>query len=252
MASWLGDFPCLKRELASLEIMEEVASTNDHLKWDEILEYEAVLTGHQSAGRGRLGREWVLVPNEGVAFSFVVPKLSSLKQHWLPLVVGAALANAARFLGFDRAVLKWPNDVLIEERKISGILCEKRADDRVIVGIGLNLDFAGATRPSPGAASLGEFAEVSHFLVDNLLAKVVASVKIFCEALEKDSQILAHGLVTTVLATIGREVSVQDVKGTAWRGLALSLTKEGHLLVREETTGEQRVIVASDVLHLRQ
>ena len=252
MASWLGDFPCLKRELVSLEILAEVPSTNDHLKPDEVSEYAAVLTGHQTAGRGRLGREWVLISNEGVAFSFVVPRLSSLQQSWLPLFVGAALVRTARFLGFDGAVLKWPNDVLIEERKIAGILCEVRADNRIVVGIGLNLEFAGRTPPSSGAASLGEFAEVSHFLVDNFLAKVVASVKVFCEASEQVSRIMALGLVSAVLATIGREVSVQDVEGTAWRGFALSLTEEGHLLVREETTGEHRVVVASDVRHLRQ
>ena len=252
MGSWSGDFPSLRRELAVLEILPEASSTNDVLKSEQHFDYSGVLTGHQISGRGRLGRSWVSAPDQGLALSFVVPTLSPRQQQWLPLVTGAALITAAHSKGIPSAQLKWPNDVLVEERKLAGILCEVRTDGRVIVGTGINIDFAGGEPPSPGATSLAAHAQVSHVLVDNLLANLVASVRAFCEESEQEALIAARKMVNGVLATLGRRVSVLEVQGTEWKGLALSLTEDGHLLVREAETGGQRAVIASDVRHLRQ
>ena len=252
MIEWWGEFPHLHQKLSGLRILSEVPSTNDFLRGKELPDYAAVMTNHQTAGRGRLGRTWVSRPGQGLAFSFIVPKLSPRRRQWLPLIVGANLVSLTRALGVDGAELKWPNDVLVYERKLAGILCEVRTDGRVIVGIGINIDFAGGEAASPGAISLAECAQVSQSLVDILLANLVTSVRIFCGALEQEDLSEARDIVNRVLATLGREVSVHEVQGTKWRGLALSLTNDGHLLVRESVTGGERVVVASDVRHLRQ
>lgn len=252
MANWSGEFPCLRQELTNLEILPEASSTNDALKAEGCADWTAVLTDHQSAGRGRLGRTWVLAPGQGLALSFVVPTLSFRRQPWLPLAAGAALVMAARSHGIANTELKWPNDVLVGEQKLAGILCEVRTDGRAIVGIGVNIDFAGGQPPSSGATALAEWAQVSHPLVDELLQKTVTFVRAFCEAPEREGVRLAHETVNSVLATLGREVSVHEVQGTEWRGLAISLTADGHLLVSEKITGDPRIVVASDVRHLRQ
>ena len=252
MTKWLGDFPFLRQQLAGLEILVETHSTNDVLKSDALADYTAVLTDHQTAGRGRMGRTWVSTPGHGLAFSVLVPGTSPSQQSWLPLVAGASVAIAARAQGAMNAELKWPNDVLVEERKLAGILCEVRPDGRVIVGIGVNVDYSTRGLPSEEATSLAEFGEVPPQSIDALLATVVRSLRQFLETPKSRALTLAEGSVRDVLATLGREVSVHELEGTVWSGVAHGLTDEGHLVVRESVTGDERIVVASDVRHLRQ
>lgn len=252
MTKWLGDFPLLRQQLAGLEILGETNSTNDVLKSEALADYTAVLTDYQTAGRGRMGRTWVSAPGHGLAFSVLVPGTSPSQQSWLPLVAGASVVGAARAQGAVNAELKWPNDVLVEERKLAGILCEVRPDGRVIVGIGLNVDYSTGGLPSEEATSLAEFGEVSPQSIDALLATVVSSLREFVDLPEPGALSLAKGSVEDVLATLGREVSVHDLEGTVWRGVAQALTDEGHLVVRDSVTGGERIVVASDVRHIRQ
>ena len=252
MTEWLGDFPFLRQQLAGLEILAETHSTNDVLKSDEFADYSGVVTDHQTAGRGRMGRTWVSAPGQGLAFSVLVPGTSPSQQSWLPLVAGACVVVAARARGAMNAELKWPNDVLVVERKLAGILCEVRPDGRVIVGIGVNVDYSTGGLPSEEATSLAEFGEVSSQSIDALLATVVRSLREFVETPARGALTLAKASVEEVLATLGREVSVHDFDGTVWSGVAHGLTDEGHLVVRESVTGDERIVVASDVRHLRQ
>ena len=252
MTKWLGDFPLLRQQLAGLEILAETDSTNDALKSEALADYTAVLTDHQRAGRGRMGRTWVSAPGHGLAFSVLVPGTSPSQQSWLPLVAGASVVGAARAQGAMNAELKWPNDVLVEGRKLAGILCEVRPGGRVIVGIGVNVDYSTGGLPSEEATSLAEFGEVSPQSIDALLATVVSSLRQFLETPKSRALTLAEGSVEDVLATLGREVSVHELEGTVWSGVAHGLTDEGHLVVRESVTGDERIVVASDVRHLRQ
>ncbi len=97
----------------------------------------------QSAGRGRLGREWLSEPGQGLLFSFLArPVLPPEMMVTLPLVAGIAMSLALRETGVD-AGLKWPNDVLIGERKVCGILCEAHTSARgiegIVIGVGVNV-----------------------------------------------------------------------------------------------------------------
>ncbi len=94
----------------------------------------------QTAGRGRLDHRWVSPPGANLLMSVVLPvgKAAPEEVATLPLVVGLAVVLAVRSLGIAGVMLKWPNDVLVEGRKVAGILCE-RNDDRVIAGIGVNV-----------------------------------------------------------------------------------------------------------------
>ena len=252
MTKWLGDFPFLRQQLAGLEILPETSSTNDVLKSDALADYTAALTDHQTAGRGRMGRTWVSTPGRSLAFSLLVPATSPSQQSWLPLVAGASVAAAVRAHGVLSAELKWPNDVLVAERKLSGILCEVRPDGRVIVGIGVNIDYPSGEMPSEEAISLAEFGEVSHHSIDIFLATVVIAIRQFLMTLWPAALTLAREHIHDVLATIGRKVSVHELDGTVWSGVAHALTGDGHLVVRDSVTRCERIVVASDVRHLRQ
>jgi len=252
MTNWLGDFPLLRQQLAGLEILVETNSTNDVLKSEALADYTAVLTDHQTAGRGRMGRTWLSAPGHGLAFSVLMPGTSPSQQSWLPLVAGASVVKAMHAQGAVNAELKWPNDVLVEERKISGILCEVRPDGRVIVGIGVNVDYSTGGLLSDEATSLAGFSEVSPQSIDVFLATVVSSLREFVETPVPGVPTMAKGSVEDVLATLGREVSIHDLDGTVWSGVAYGLTDDGHLMVRESVTAGERIVVASDVRHLRQ
>ena len=252
MTSWLGDFESLRQHVAGFKVLPETVSTNDELKSPALTDYVAVLTDHQTAGRGRMGRTWVSNPGQGLAFSLLVPQASPAQQQWLPLVVGASLVASLRNQGVLGAHLKWPNDVLVDDGKLAGILCELRQDGRVIVGIGINLDYPTVALPSEQAVSLTTFGEVSHESIDSLLANTVSTLREYLEMPMPQALILARDRVRGVLATLGREVSVYDLQGAVWTGLATGLSDEGHLVVRESVTGEERIVVASDVQHLRQ
>jgi BirA family transcriptional regulator, biotin operon repressor / biotin---[acetyl-CoA-carboxylase] ligase len=100
------------------------------------------LAEHQTAGRGRLGRVWVDEPGAGLAFSVVLrPPPPIARWPEITLVAATAVAGA---IG-DGATIKHPNDVLVDGRKVAGILAE--ASERVVLGIGVNV----GTAPWPGA-----------------------------------------------------------------------------------------------------
>jgi BirA family biotin operon repressor/biotin-[acetyl-CoA-carboxylase] ligase len=132
--------------LASLEVFESIESTNDHLM--AALPVAAgraavCLAMAQSAGRGRRGRTWVSPPGGGIylsigwTFDGVPRELASLS-----LAVGVMIKRALQTLGADRIQLKWPNDLLLDNGKLGGVLIEMRtvpSGAYVVIGIGLNL-----------------------------------------------------------------------------------------------------------------
>ncbi len=148
-------------------IAGDTASTNDdakHMVENRLISHGALLMANsQSSGKGRLGRQW-LSPQGGVFMSLVLqPGLSPARMPAASLVAGYALALALREdFGLD-AKVKWPNDVLIGGKKLSGILCEMKAGishiHYVIVGVGVNVNIAKESLPSdiePNATSMSQ------------------------------------------------------------------------------------------------
>ncbi|MFP3497230.1 bifunctional biotin--[acetyl-CoA-carboxylase] ligase/biotin operon repressor BirA [Pseudomonas sp. SIMBA_059] len=108
-----------------------------------------VLAEQQTAGRGRRGRKWVSPYAQNLYYSLVLRIEGGLRQlEGLSLVVGLAVMQALREAGVQRAALKWPNDVLVEDKKIAGILLELVGDPadicHVVLGIGINVNMQKA------------------------------------------------------------------------------------------------------------
>ena len=118
-----------------------------------------VFTTHaQTSGRGRLDRSWDSAPGSGLAVSVVLRPdvVPPARWVWLPLLVGLAVDATVHDLGVDSGV-KWPNDVLVEDRKIAGILLERVETPlgaAAVVGIGLNVSMA----PRGAAGAAGDVA----------------------------------------------------------------------------------------------
>lgn len=128
-------------------------STNDRAK--ELAQLGApsglvVTAESQTAGRGRSGRSWFSVPGGSLLYSALIRPLG--ERPLLPLAIPLAVCEAAEDLTRHRCLVKWPNDVWIDERKLAGVLIEGRPDPDpsqswAVIGIGLNLDLSGAALP---------------------------------------------------------------------------------------------------------
>ena len=102
-------------------------------------EWTLVAAGHQTQGRGRLGRTWLDEPGRALMFSFVLrPELDPGSGGLLTLLAGTSLASASSELADQRTACTWPNDLLVAGRKAGGILAESRVDgsrfEHVVIG----------------------------------------------------------------------------------------------------------------------
>jgi BirA family transcriptional regulator, biotin operon repressor / biotin---[acetyl-CoA-carboxylase] ligase len=104
-------------------------------------------TDHQTAGRGRLGRDWEDTPGSSVLVSVLLRPPAERSAPELSLVAAAATAEAVEIATSLSAQIKWPNDVMLNRRKVAGILAEMRGDD-VVIGIGVNVNQTTAELPS--------------------------------------------------------------------------------------------------------
>jgi BirA family transcriptional regulator, biotin operon repressor / biotin---[acetyl-CoA-carboxylase] ligase len=222
-----------------------------------------VVADEQTAGRGRLDRQWSSPPAAGIAVSVLLrPGDAVPDRGWvpvpprryahLPLLAGVALAESVRRMGNVDGVLKWPNDLLIGERKCAGVLAETvSAPDRapaVVVGIGLNVTLREPELPRPDATSL-QLAGASCVDRDPLLR---ALLRAFAEryALWRDAggDPVASGLIELYrfhCGTIGRTVRAELPGGEEIVGEATSVDDDGCLMVGG------RSIAAGDVIHVR-
>lgn len=252
MTSWCQDFPQTKTEFPQLDVLASADSTNRVASEINAVadSYHVVITSDQTAGRGRLGRQWISRRGESLALSVLVPTVSKEHLSWFPLVVGACLVRSLRAAGLARAQMKWPNDVLMEGGKLAGILCESHPSGRVVAGVGLNIELPGDSEPVPGSVALAEFAVVTHSLVDSIICETLVELRRWAELEPSNAEAGARALIEPVLGTLGQQVSVHEMDGVVWSGTAEGLSPEGHLVVRTPA-GETREVIASDVRHLR-
>ncbi|KAB8197683.1 biotin--[acetyl-CoA-carboxylase] ligase [Nonomuraea phyllanthi] len=236
-------------------VVESTGSTNADLARaarDGAGEGAVLVAEAQEAGRGRLGRPWSAPPRSGLMFSVLLrPAVPVAAQGWLPILYGVAAASAVRRLAEVDVRLKWPNDLLIGERKLAGILAE-RADGAVVVGMGLNVSLREDELPVETATSLA-VEQAACVDRDPLLRAVLREVEShYREWTAAGGDAEACGLRPAYLAscaTIGRRVRVELPADRAIVGLATGIDGSGHLQVESE--GERHTLSAGDVVHVR-
>ncbi len=214
----------------------------------------------QRAGRGRLGRQWVSPPRSSIMVSVLLRPagVPPSQRGWLPLLAGVAAATAVNRLTPVRAGLKWPNDLLVGERKLAGILAEQ-SGDAIVVGLGLNVSTTEAELPGPGPGALpatslrlAGAAEVDRTaLLAALLGEFGRWYRAWCRTLPPgDPQ--TSGLQAAYLelcTTIGRDVRVERPAGEVTTGRATGIDASGRLIVTGP--GRTEAVSAGDVRHLR-
>ncbi|WP_433223686.1 biotin--[acetyl-CoA-carboxylase] ligase [Dactylosporangium sp. CS-047395] len=213
-----------------------------------------VVAERQTAGRGRLGRQWESPPRAGLALSVLLrPTAPPARLGWLPLLAGVALAEAVRRIARIDAYLKWPNDLLLQgDRKTAGILAEA-ADGAVALGIGLNVTLREDELPRPDATSLA-LAGAENTDRDPLLRALLrALADWYVRFAEHGGDPEASGLREAYIfhcGTIGRRVSVDLPGGPVLEGQASGIDGDGRLQVTDRF-GAVRTVAAGDVVHAR-
>ncbi len=221
---------------------DAIGSTNTYLLEEARAgapEGTVALADHQTAGRGRLGRTWTAPPGAALLVSVLLrpTQLPADQRHLLTAAVALAAAEASRAVAGIFPEIKWPNDLLFDDRKLAGILAE--ADrDAVVVGMGINVVSA-----PPDAVSLNEAAgrPVSRGV---LLGAILEGL----EGWYRDLPAVATAYRRSC-STIGRMVRV-ELPGGPLTGRAEGVDQRGHLLVRTED-GSVVDVSAGDVVHVR-
>jgi BirA family transcriptional regulator, biotin operon repressor / biotin---[acetyl-CoA-carboxylase] ligase len=245
-----------------LDVVEATGSTNADLAAravaEDLAEGVVLSADHQRAGRGRQGRTWSAPPRSGLAVSVLLAprEVDSGRWSWLPLLTGLAVHDVLVQITGLPATLKWPNDVLVKERKICGVLGElvtQPSGPAVVIGAGLNVSLAEDELPVPEATSLR--------LAGAATTDRQVLLRAYLRALEHryDRWRTAGGdpwrsgigaAYREACGTLGRDVRVELPTGDVVTGRAEGVDDSGRLLVLDGG-GREHALAAGDVLHVR-
>lgn len=199
---------------------------------------------HQTAGRGRLGRTWVAPPGASLLMSILLkPGLPPERLHLATAAVALSAAAALGDVAGFRPGLKWPNDLVVNDKKLAGVLTEIDGAN-VVPGIGINVNW-----PPDLPAELADIATAANHIAGHDVDRDVVLVALLSHLGDR------YGDWTEVAreyrrscATLHRTVRV-DLAGESFTGTAADVTDDGHLIV--ETAVCLRTVSAGDVVHLR-
>ncbi|MFY8027496.1 MAG: biotin--[acetyl-CoA-carboxylase] ligase, partial [Aquiluna sp.] len=207
-------------------------------------DFSALAAAEQTAGQGRAGRSWVSQPGASLSVSLLLrPKRTEISS--LITLLMAISAQQALTELFDELTvsIKWPNDLLIGEKKLAGILAAANPDQSVVVGIGINLSEQSAPET---AVALGEFVAADF---DSVLAALLGKLQKNWLRLQEssDTQWLIEDLRANC-STLGAEVRAELVTGESIVGRAIDITNDGRLKIESD---QVHVLSAADVWHIR-
>ncbi len=240
-----------------IQVFEETTSTNDvveKLARDGVREGAVVFAESQTKGRGRLGRKWMSPTHKGLWFSVLLrPNLRPQETTQLTVISATSMRRAIKNVTGVTADIKWPNDLLINGKKVVGILTEMSAEvDRVrhiIIGIGVDVNQDASEFP----AELRSIATSLKIATGKEICRAELATEILRE-LDADYARINAGKFPEVAdeweaacVTIGKNVTVHtgDLK---FRGRAEALDDDGALLVRTEHGLLERVIGGDVIL----
>jgi BirA family biotin operon repressor/biotin-[acetyl-CoA-carboxylase] ligase len=226
------------------EVTDSTQATALRMASEGAPEWTLVAAGHQTRGRGRLGRTWHDEPGRALIFSLVLrPALEPDLAGTIGLLAGRAMADACTDVGGERATCKWPNDVLLDGRKAAGVLAESRVADArlefIVLGIGVNLGAPPSDVPNAAAVRAEDEALLTAFLRE------------FVSAYAPSNPSFAADVVSDyrrVCATLGTRVRARTTNGTVVEGEAMDVDETGALIVRVDDAAE--LVRFGEVEHL--
>lgn len=232
-----------------VSVVDLTGSTQNDLK--ELLKNknikvgEVIVTQYQSAGRGRFDRSFDAPNESALLFSFFInPRRSNLDWGWIPLIAGYSVLDALKKIDASCEIkIKWPNDLLVAEKKIAGLLCEVFPEG-IIVGIGLNVSMKSDQLPVSSATSLSleNFSELNRNI---LLAAILNNFKERLDLWDQGDDSI-QALYCSASATLGKKVRIQYPDGRNVESIATGISVGGELIISDGAH-----VHAGDVIHLR-
>ncbi len=242
----------LGRDIVYFEEIPSTMSAAMDLAMTDSPEGTLVIAETQSKGKGRLGRSWVSPKGQGLYFSLILrPKLSVRDVPLMTLMSAVAVSQTIREMTPLDAKIKWPNDILVSGRKLSGILMEMNADmdgiKFVILGIGLNVNTPLKQLP-PNAASLkSETHKVYNRaeVLQRLLLNLETWYKIFVD--QGPDAVLKQWRLWS--DTLGRRIKIEDQQGV-FEGKAVDIDEFGRLML-QDSDGKILRRMTGDVVNVK-
>ena len=244
-----------------IEHFEEIGSTQERarqLAAEQAEEGTAVVAERQTGGRGRLGRSWASPPHTGIYVSIILrPNLKPTDVRQIPLITGVATSRAIERVTGTKPRIKWPNDILIDGKKVAGILAEMGAEvDRlhyIALGIGINVNTKTAMLPKEVQGTATSLAEQCGKKVSRvrLLQALFEELEFVYEEFKEFGFRPGREHWKALDGTIGSRVRV-SMGERELEGEALDLDPDGALVVKRDDGGLERVIAGDVYLRIHQ
>ncbi len=234
-----------------LYIFKEVMSTNTVAKFlaeNDVKNGSVVLSEKQSNAKGRLGKHWES-PLGGIWLSLILnPKVDHSKIPIITLATGVVVIKTLERIGIENAEIKWPNDVMINGKKVCGILTEAitkfNVIDNVIIGVGIDANFeVGELSEELQEGTTTLDIELGHRVDENEV------IKIFLEEFEKIAILFNNGEFEAILKewrnysySIGKIVEVREPFSQSYDAYVLGISREGALVVEKIDGTLEKVI----------
>ncbi len=229
-----------------VSVVDLTTSTQDDLATKanagEAKNGDVIIANYQSAGRGRLDRTFIAPASTALLFSiYLQPQRERDDWGFLPLLAGFSIADTLRKINANVSI-KWPNDLLIDEMKIGGII-STAAGSGVVIGIGINVSTTASELPVETATSL-KIAGVSKLDRNLLLPLLLNAFETDFTAWDQGESFLEK--YSQLSATRGREVTIIGPAESAMRSRAQSFDEQGRLHLEDG-----QIVTVGDVIHLR-
>ncbi len=214
-----------------------------------------VITDYQTRGKGRLERKWWSPPGENLLFSIIFrPPFEVSHSFRLTVISSLAVAHAIKQETGLEALIKWPNDIYIKEKKVSGILSELGVYDGqlhyAVVGVGININSNPSTYPEIRDTATSVCRELGQDFPRLRLLKVILEMieRYYCRLTKGDFSSLRQTWDALSLIK-GKKVKVVS-SGLVQEGIAESIDEDGFLMLREYSGARKRIVSADVSLSL--
>lgn len=224
--------------------LDAIDSTNSFLRQlsstESVEDYTVVVAKHQTKGRGQMGTEWNSQDSKNLTVS-VYKDVSFLKlenSFYISMVVSLSLYKTLKSLNTNKLKIKWPNDILADDKKLAGILIENVIKQQrlqsSIIGIGLNVNQT-AFGDLPNATSLLMVSGIV-FDLDELLQEILKQLEFHFSLLQKGMLNILKQQYESELFRLGKPSTFQNVKDESFSGIILGVTDGGNLKVQIENS----------------
>jgi BirA family biotin operon repressor/biotin-[acetyl-CoA-carboxylase] ligase len=240
-----------------IHFQPETDSTN---RWAKRLAAEGenegalCLTESQTQGRGRLGRSWFSAPGKGLCFSLILrPKITSAQLAGMTILTAVSMAQAIYNVTEIKVLIKWPNDLVFEGRKLAGILAEVNGEadliNYLIIGLGMNVnqkadEFPDELKPLATSLRLIKGSSLSRRLI---LQEFLRIFETNYDTLSNDGLQKIINYAKENSATLGKVVNISQGYGRVLTGEAVDLDSDGSLWLKEPS-GSMTLVYAGEII----